>query len=121
MRAGRLRERITLQRWETTGVDAFNEPVGDWVDVATVSASKADVSDGEKVRAAQTGATLTSRFQIRASSQLAGMGAAWRLIHHGRFGDAAYAISGVKDLLSASGAPEGKEITAAAEADGVSP
>lgn len=118
MRAGRLRERITLQQKQVIGVNDFNEDVLGWVAVATVAADKQDVSDGERVRAAQEGATITARFQIRASAQVAELSATWRLVHHQRRGgDKVYDVKARKDLLSKSGAIEGYEITAAAQAD----
>lgn len=109
MQAGKLDRRVTLRRF-TTSKDAFNADVPTWGDLATVWASKDDVSDAERNRAAQVGASVTTRFQIRYSDAVADLGPKDQLICEGR----TYAISAVKEL----GRRSGLEITASARTDG---
>lgn len=66
-KAGNLDRRITIQR-ATTINNEFNEPIETWADLATVWARRRDVSDGEKERSGQVGATLMSRFTVRSSA-----------------------------------------------------
>jgi SPP1 family predicted phage head-tail adaptor len=74
-----------------------------------VWASKRDVSDGEKYRAAEVQAVVTTRFVVRWSSFTAGITPKDRLVCGGR----EYEISGVKEI----GRREFVEITAAARQD----
>lgn len=108
MRSEKLDRRITIER-ALVAYDDDNQPVVEWVELTTVWASKLDISDGEKVRAAQVGATLTTRFQIRWSSMVADVNPKDRIVSAG----VTYDISGVKEI----GRREGVEITAAAKAD----
>lgn len=108
MEAGKLDRRITLQRYGIT-YNADNEPIEGFADLATVWASVQYASDGEKIRAAEVGATISIRFQIRYSSTVAGINPKDRVIYDGKTFD----ISGVKEL----GRREGLEISAAAAAD----
>jgi len=108
MLAGALDRRVTLLHAVTTR-NALNEPVKAWLPLVTVWAHKADVSDGERIRAEQVGASLTTRFQIRWSTDVSGLSATNQLDCEGR----RYEISAVKEI----GRREGLEITAAAQAD----
>lgn len=109
MLAGRLDRRITIQH-KTVAQNELGEEVETWADHATVWASKFDVSDGEKVAAAEVSATITTRFQIRYSSDVAEINPGDdRVVFDGR----TYDIWGVKEI----GRREGIEITAAARAD----
>lgn len=108
MDAGKLDRRITLQRYGIT-YNEDNEPVEGFSDLATVWASVQYASDGERVRAAEVGATITIRFQIRYSSTVAGVNPKDRVVYDGKVFD----ISAVKEL----GRSEGLEISAAAAAD----
>lgn len=74
-----------------------------------VPAEKRDVSDGERMRAAETQAHITSRFRVRWSAFTADITPKDRLICEGRV----YDISGVKELDRR----RTLEITAAARAD----
>lgn len=107
--AGRYDRRVLLERIVTTR-DAFNENEKNWTDLATVWASKVDVSDAERIRNAEVGATITTRFRIRWSTDVADLSALDRLKCEGR----TYEISGVKEI----GRREELEITAAARNDG---
>lgn len=108
MDAGKLDRRITIER-EVTTRNEWNEPTSTWTVVGTVWASKEDVSDGEKLRAAEVGATITSRFRVLWSGITAGITPSDRLVYARRVFD----ISGVKEI----GRREGFEITAAASAE----
>lgn len=99
---------ITIQRMTLT-YDAHNRPIETWADVAQVWAEKRDVSDGERFRAAQTEAQITTRFRLLWSPQIADVNPKDRIALDG----ALYDISGVKEI----GRREGIEITAAARAD----
>lgn len=114
--AGLLRERIVLQR---AGVsrDTFGQLATTWSDLASVSAQHLPVSDGEQVRAAQLGASLTDRFRIRIAPQWADLNAKDQLMFMGRGRGRIYNITGVKPLLEPTGRQVGLEITATAQAD----
>jgi SPP1 family predicted phage head-tail adaptor len=108
MRSEKLDRRITIERYGVTYNDD-NEPTEAWAALATVSASVQYASDGEKVRAAEVGATISVRFQIRYDSTWADVNPKDRVIYEGKTFD----IIGVKEL----GRREGLEISAAAAAD----
>jgi SPP1 family predicted phage head-tail adaptor len=109
MQAGALDRRITLQRYSTT-YNSDNEPIAAWTDLGKRWASKEDVSDGEQVRAAQVGASVTTRFVLRLDSLTKTLTSADRIIYGGK----EYSISGIKET---EGRLEGIEITAAASTD----
>lgn len=108
MQAGKLDRRVVLQRFTETR-DEYNEPVQTWATLATRSASFEPLSDGERLRSGQVGATATARFVIRYSTAVADLDAKDRLTFDGD----TYAILHVKPL----GRREGLEITATARAD----
>jgi SPP1 family predicted phage head-tail adaptor len=108
MQAGKLDRRVTFRR-ATVTQNALNEDVSAWADLATVSASKEDISDAERMRAAQTGASVTTRFQVRYSSVTASLTPRDQLVCEGRL----YDIAAKKEL----GRRDGFEITANAQAD----
>lgn len=108
MRAGALDRWLTLQK-RTVADNALGEEAETFVDLATVKASKTDVSDAEKVRAQQVGAEITTRFQIRWSVNWSDLNPKDRVTCDGR----AYEVTGVKEI----GRRDGIEITACARAD----
>lgn len=113
MRAGLLDRRITLRRYATAR-SALGSQVKAWNDLAEVYAAYLPVSDAERVKAAQVGASLTARFQIRWDPQVADLSPLDQLRdEYGRD----FAIVGVKEL----GRRVGLEISARALADKVSP
>lgn len=63
--AGKRDRPLTIRR-NTPTTDDFGGEVDAWSDLAEVWASKEDVSDGERARAQQVGASITTRFQIPA-------------------------------------------------------
>jgi head-tail adaptor len=76
---------------------------------APVWASKADISDGERWRAGEVQAHITTRFRIRSSVFARGLTPKDRLVCEG----VTYDISGFKEI----GRRDMLEITAAARAD----
>ncbi len=105
MDAVKLDRRIVLQRKTITRGEA-NSPSESWTILATVWASKRDASDIERLRAAEVGGTLTTRFEIRWSTEVADLGVDDRLTFDGR----TYNIEGVREI----GRHEGLEINATA-------
>ena len=91
MEAGDLDRRITFQRSEDAS-NQFNEPIESWGDLITVWAKRRDASDGERVAAGQTGATLMSRFVIRSSVAARAITPTDRIAHDGKL----WNIIGVK-------------------------
>jgi head-tail adaptor len=74
-----------------------------------MSASKSDVSDGERWRAGEVAANITTRFQVIWSPFTAALTPKDRLVCEGR----SYDITGIKEI----GRREALEITAAARVD----
>lgn len=108
MKAGELNRRITIER-ATFTTNALNEKVPSWTTLATVWASKKDVSDSERIAAAEVRASITTRFQIRLSDIVADLNAKDRISFQGRI----YEIFAVKEIWRNTGL----EITAAARVD----
>ena len=102
-------DRSLILRKRTVANNSLGEPVETFTDLATVRASKTDISDGEKVRAQQVGAEITTRFQIRWSVNWSDLNPKDRVKSEGR----EYEIVGVKEI----GRRDGIEITACARAD----
>lgn len=113
MDAGELDRRITLERFSTTR-NEWNEPITGWTALGSRWASKEDVSDGEKVRAAQVGASVSTRFRVRYDSVTSTLTAADRLTCEG----VEYQISGTKE---GPGRREVIEITASRANDNLTP
>ena len=63
MRAGDRNRRIVLRR-AANATDDYGGRVTIWANLATVWAQHLPLSDGERVRAAQMGATATDRFRV---------------------------------------------------------
>lgn len=108
MRAGSLDRKITIQR-ATFSPNAAGEDVPAWADLVTVRASKTDIPDGERWRAAEVAATITTRFQVRWNALTASVTPKDRIICDGR----AFDISHVKELPR----QVGLELTARARAE----
>jgi SPP1 family predicted phage head-tail adaptor len=109
IRAGDLDRRIRIERASSTQDPGSGENVETWTALATVWASKRDVSDRERIAAAEVQAEITTRFIIRYSSTVASVNPKDRIIFDGR----TYGIEAVKEV----GRREGIELTAAARAD----
>lgn len=106
--AGRLDRRVRLMQARTVK-NALNEDVVSWVTLATVYGSKTDVSDGERVRAAEVAAVITTRFVVRYSMTTRQLTPRDRVVLDGLV----YDIVGIKEV----GRREGLEITANARPD----
>lgn len=104
--AGKLDRRIQFRRF-TLVDDGFGkvEQFADHGD--PVSASKTDVSDGERMRAGEVSAVLTARFEVRSSTFTRNLTAKDALTYRGT----TYAIFGIKEV----GRNKRLEITAGAE------
>lgn len=109
MQAGLLDRRVALKRKTITRGEG-NAPIEAWTTIATVWASRRDVTDIERLRADEIGAVLTTRFQIRYSPTVSDLSPADRLTCEGR----TYNIEGVLQL----GRDEGLEINASTRAEG---
>jgi SPP1 family predicted phage head-tail adaptor len=107
--AGQLDRRVQFRR-ATLADDGYTTAAETWADLgAPVWASKADISDGERWRAGEVQAHITTRFRVRWSTFSAGITPKDRLVCAG----VTYDISGIKEV----GRRELLEITAAARAD----
>ena len=109
MRAGDRNRRIVLRR-AANATDDYGGRVSLWTTLATVWAQHLPLSDGERVRAAQAGASATDRFRILKGTAWADLNAQDQLTFAGR----TYAIDGVKPIENGVGL----EITATARSDG---
>jgi len=108
VQAGDLDRRIDIQQ-AATSKNSLNESIPTWISLGTVWAMKTDVSDGERMRAAETSAQITTRFLIRWSVAMSAINPKDRVV----FNDRTYDIFFVKEV----GRREGIEISAAARAD----
>jgi SPP1 family predicted phage head-tail adaptor len=108
--AGDLDRRVQFRR--SSLVDDGMSKVPVFADHGTpVWASKRDLSDGERWRAAEVQANVTTRFVVRWSGFAAGLTPKDRLVCEGR----EYEITGIKEV----GRREWVEITTAARIDKV--
>jgi len=108
MQAGQLDRRILVQR-AITATDGFGGQTQTWQTIASVWASVTPISDGERFRAGEWAADITTRFAIRWSAIAKTIDAKDRLIFDGR----TFEIYGVKEL----GHRDGVEITGAARGE----
>ena len=83
MTAGRLRDRITIQR-ATTGDDGYGNTVTGWSDLMTVWADVRETPGKEAVDAGRVEASHTATIRIRASSASRGVTEADRAMVRGR-------------------------------------
>ncbi len=111
MDSPRLDRQITLQRFTSTQDSGSGEEVRVWSTLGPdyIFASKKDVSDGERVAAAEVSASITTRFQIRWDPAWSDLNPKDRLTSEGRI----YDIEAVKEI----GRREGLEISASARSD----
>lgn len=107
LQAGKRDTRIAVHR-ATYTKDALNADIETWVHQGSIFAERLDVSDGERVRAAEVGATLTTRFRVLRTRFTSAVTPRDRIV----IGAQVFDISGIKELGRA-----GYEITAAARQD----
>lgn len=100
---------VTLERFTSTQDEGSGEEIRTWAAVATVQASKRDVSDGERIASAEVASTITTRFQVRWDSAYSDLNPKDRLTCEGRI----YNIEAVKEI----GRRDGMEISASARSD----
>ena len=107
--AGKLDRRVQFQRFDVTD-DGFGQ-VETWADHGgPIWASKTDISDGEKWRASEVAASITTRFVVRYSTFTRDLTPKDRLTFEGRVFD----IAGIKEIGDRR---RWLEITAAARVD----
>jgi SPP1 family predicted phage head-tail adaptor len=80
VKAGALRERLTFQ---ARTLDANGDPLGEWAEQFTVSASAKPLVGGEDVMAARLTGKQPYLFTVRASSQSARITTDWRFMWGG--------------------------------------
>lgn len=83
MQAGKLRHRVTIQS-PPTAQDEVGQPVGDWVDFATVWADVRFINGLEAARTGIPTSAVTASIRIR---YLAGVSANMRVLHDGKVFD----------------------------------
>lgn len=81
MRTGKLDRRVTIRRHMETGRNAYNEPIVDWVDIATVWVQQRPDRGSERFAAAQIAGTSVMTFQIRYRADVSVQD---RLVYDGR-------------------------------------
>lgn len=106
---GELDRRISILRAEDVD-DGTATVTGAYAEIGKRWARKTDVSDGERMRAAQQGQSLTTRFLVRWDSLTSTIGGRDRLACEGR----TYEVVGTKEW---GGRRIGIEITANADLD----
>jgi len=108
MTAGKLDRRISFERFTVT--DDGYQSVETWAaHGGAVYASKTDVSDGERMRAGEVSASLTSRFVVRSSEFTRGLTPKNRIKYNGE----TFEIFGIKEM----GRNDYLELTAGARVD----
>lgn len=90
---GELDRRITIERATSVTDPASGEPILTWSTLATVWASRSDVTDGEKLAGGQVLATLVSRFVVRSTPITKASTPLDRLTHDGEV----WEITGIKE------------------------
>lgn len=89
-----LNRRITIERYDASARNAFNEPEPVWSDYLTrIAAKRTDISDQEKVNAGQKQSATIARFVIRASANSRTIDAKDRISHEGDI----WEITGIKE------------------------
>lgn len=107
---GSMRDKVTVMR-ATLSDDGYTSAVETWAQHGgPIWAAKADLSDGERFRAGEVAAHITTRFVVRSSAFARGITPKDRLVCRGRH----YDIFGIKDVGNDRAMIE---ITAAARID----
>lgn len=105
----KLDRKISLLRASRVQDSGTGEEIETWSILANVWAGKKDVSDGERMRASEVSAEISTRFVIRWDSAWADINAKDRIQYETRVFD----IFSVKEI----GRRQGLEITGTARAD----
>lgn len=111
LQGGKLNYRVTVQRNTQAVSGGYNEPQDTWVDLVTIWARRADLSDAEAYRAQEVGAQITTRFVVRYSSIAKTITPKDRLIFNGDY----FNIVGIKEPVDTQ--RQWLEISAVARAD----
>lgn len=83
MKAGDLRDRITIQR-ATSGDDGYGNVIASWADLATIWANIRETPGKETVAAGRIEASRTATIRVRASSLSRSISAADRVVARGQ-------------------------------------
>ncbi|MEM7301915.1 MAG: phage head closure protein [Pseudomonadota bacterium] len=83
MGAGKLRERITIQRNAPGAEDTFGAATDGWADFYTCWAQRVDLSDSEREVVDQVQASLMVRFTVRACTESRSITPKDRINHDG--------------------------------------
>lgn len=78
--AGRLRDRVTIQKYVGTD-DGYGNVTGEWVDQFTAAANIAYLRGGESVMASRLAAKQPAILTIRTSVQARGVQPDWRALN----------------------------------------
>lgn len=88
-----LDRRVTIERFSVIGDDGYGGQISDWAALATVAASRHDVSDSERFAYGGIISDTLRRFTIRANGPQASVTGADRLQYENKVWD----IIGVKE------------------------
>lgn len=93
---------IRIERLGAPVDDGYNTVPGEWADLATVQASKTDLSGDEAREAAQLSAVVVTRFRVPWSEEIADLDATDRIVCPPIDGEI-YEIKAVKELMLKAG------------------
>lgn len=99
LRAGRLRDRVTIERTGPETDDGYTKLPGGWLPLATVSAEVIYGLGQERRAAAQEGATLPATFRVRRSSVTAGVTPVDRIVFQGGNWDISSVVPLGRDVI----------------------
>ena len=99
MKAGDLRDRVTVQR-ATQGDDGFGNTISGWTDLLTIWASVRETPGKEVVAAGRVEASRTATIRVRVSSLSRGVTAADRVRARGQ----------IWNIRSVSAVGDGREL-----------
>ncbi|WP_224815665.1 head-tail adaptor protein [Hasllibacter sp. MH4015] len=95
LNSANLNRRIQVRRFVQIGTDGFGGQMGGWQDFGPlIFAQRRDVSDAERLNAAEWDNVLVTRFVIRASATGRSIQRTDRLIHEG----VTFEIDGIKEV-----------------------
>lgn len=95
LNSGSLNRRIQIRRLTGTGSDGAGNFLGEWQDFGpAIFARRRDVSDAERLRAAEWDNKLVTRFVIRATAFGRSIARYDRILHEG----ITFEITGIKEV-----------------------